>query len=244
MTSPAAIEVRGVQMAYDETVALRDVTVEIPTGCLVGVVGPNGAGKSTLIKGLVGAREPDRGELRFFGKPATKKRPFLTYVPQRGAVDWDFPITAEGVVRQGRFRSVGLLTRFSAEERGKVEAAMEAVDITALRSRQIGNLSGGQQQRVFLARALCQGGEIYVLDEPFAGVDASTESAIMDVLRGLRDEGKTVVVVHHDLSTVREYFDRLILLNQVVVAAGPTEEVFTAENLQETYRGQVAVVVE
>ncbi len=241
MNQPA-VAVRELRLSYGEEVAVKDAKFTLPAGSLVGVVGPNGAGKSTLIKAIVGAKRPDGGEISIFGDSAEVGRRRMTYVPQRGAVDWDFPITAEEVVRQGRFKSMGLLGRFKKKERRAVEEAMEAVDITDLRHRQIGALSGGQRQRVFLARALAQGGDLFVLDEPFAGVDASTESAIMEVLRRLRDDGKTVLVVHHDLVTVPEYFDELILLNREVVACGPTEDVFTEENLRATYGGRVAIV--
>lgn len=237
----SAMEVQGLTLSYDDTAVVVDLSFAIHPGQLVGVVGPNGAGKSTLIKAIVGAMKPDAGSILISGKPAAEKLSSLTYVPQRGAVDWDFPITAGEVVRQGRFQSVGLLRRFTAEDRDAVATAMKSVAITDLADRQIGALSGGQQQRVFLARALAQGGDVFVMDEPFAGVDAATESAIVDVLRALRDEGKTVIVVHHDLVTVRDYFDHLILLNRRIIASGPTKEVFTAENLRQTYGGQVAI---
>ncbi len=240
--SEAAVTVDGVTLSYDGEPVVDDVTFSLPAATLVGVVGPNGAGKSTLIKAMVGTKKPDRGQVLLFGRPADNERGALTYVPQRGAVDWDFPITAGEVVRQGRFQSTGLLGRFGADDRKAVQKAMESVEITDLRHRQIGALSGGQQQRVFLARALAQGGELFILDEPFAGVDAATESAIVDVLRALRDSGKTVVVVHHDLMTVTDYFDRLVLLNRNLIACGPTNEVFNEDSLRDTYGGRVAIV--
>ena len=240
--SAEAVAVQGLTLSYGEEAAVQDVTFSLPRATMVGIVGPNGAGKSTLIKGIVGAMKADSGEIELLGQSGDRGREKLTYVPQRGAVDWDFPITAEEVVRQGRFQSVGLLGRFRKKERQAVEEAMKAVDITDLRHRQIGALSGGQRQRVFLARALAQGGELFVLDEPFAGVDASTESAIVDVLRDLRDQGKTVLVVHHDLVTVREYFDQLILLNKEIVACGPTKDVFNEDNLRATYGGRIAIM--
>ncbi len=240
----SAVDIEGLTLSYDSEVAVDDVSLELPVGSLVGVVGPNGAGKSTLIKAIVGSMKADRGEVRLFGKGGDANRHMLTYVPQRGQVDWDFPITAAEVVRQGRFRSTGMLGRFRGSDRKAVQEALEAVAIGDLVDRQIGALSGGQQQRVFLARALAQGGELFVMDEPFAGVDASTESAIVDVLRDLRDDGKTVIVVHHDLTTVREYFDHLVLLNRKLIASGPADQVFTPENLRETYGGYVAIVAE
>lgn len=236
-----AIEAQNITLSYTEEPVVRDVSFTLPMGSLVGVVGPNGAGKSTLIKAIVGVMRPDQGQIKVGGEPVGASKGQVTYVPQRGAVDWDFPITATEVVRQGRFGSVGLLRRFRAEDRRAVNEAMEAVGITDLGRRQIGALSGGQQQRVFLARALAQGGDIFVMDEPFVGVDAATEAAIVDVLQNLRDEGKTVIVVHHDLATVDEYFDQLLLLNRELIACGPTEEVYTPENLRATYGGRVAI---
>ena len=244
MIQREAVAVDGLTMSYGDTCVVDDVTFSLPAGRLVGIIGPNGAGKSTLIKGIVGAKKPDSGQVRLFGERSTKGHPGVTYVPQRGDVDWDFPITALQVVRQGRFRSTGLLGRFDNEDKEAVRQAMQSVEVTNLAHAQIGELSGGQQQRVFLARALAQGGELFVMDEPFAGVDASTESAIVDVLGQLSAEGKTVLVVHHDLVTVREYFDHLILLNRKLIGCGPTEEVFDAEHLRQTYGGQIAFVSE
>lgn len=239
--SSFAVEAKDVTLSYSDEPVVVDVSFRLPKGSLVGVVGPNGAGKSTVIKAIVGVMKPDAGEIKISGEPVGARKNQLTYVPQRGAVDWDFPITAEEVVRQGRFHFVGLLRGFRDEDRRAVKEAMEAVSMTELADRQIGALSGGQQQRVFLARALAQGGDIFVMDEPFVGVDAATEAAIVEVLRNLRDQGKTVIVVHHDLSTVSEYFDQLILLNRRLIAEGPTEEVYTPENLRETYGGRVVI---
>lgn len=238
----SAVSTQRLTLSYADVPVVEDVTFSIPTGTIVGIVGPNGAGKSTLLKALVGSMKPDHGEVSLFGKSVDEGRELLTYVPQRGEVDWDFPITAGEVVAQGCFQRLGLLGRFRSDDREAVKAAMEAVDIVDLADRQIGALSGGQKQRVFLARALAQGGELFIMDEPFAGVDAATESAIIEVLQHLRDEGKTVVVVHHDLMTVRDYFDHLVLLNRKLIASGPTGDVFTAENLRETYGGRIAIL--
>lgn len=238
------IKIEGLNVSYGQTTALTDVSLALPAGQMVGVVGPNGAGKSTLIKAIVGSKTPDSGRIEIFGEPVRQGHRQVTYVPQRGAVDWDFPITAGQVVRQGRMQSVGLLGRYKRRDRQAVAQALEAVGMTAYDKRQIGALSGGQRQRVFLARALAKGGDLFLLDEPFAGVDVATEKAIVTVLRGLRDEGKTVVVVHHDLSTVRAYFDQVVLLNEELVAAGSTEVVFTPANLKKTYGGQVAIIGE
>ncbi len=245
MSDTAALRVDHLTVSYGDTLAVDDVSFSLPNGCVAGIVGPNGAGKSSLIKAIVGAKTPDSGVITISGGPAQNKRGDLTYVPQRGDVDWDFPITARQVVEQGRYNSAGLFGWFFGDDdRHRVRDAMEAVDISDLADRQIGALSGGQRQRVFLARALAQGGELFLMDEPFAGVDAATETAIIDVLRQLADGGKTVIVVHHDLMTVRQYFDQVVLLNTELIAAGPTEETFSEHHLRATYGGRVAIVSE
>ncbi|RAL23567.1 manganese ABC transporter ATP-binding protein [Lujinxingia litoralis] len=241
MSTQLALEIRDLSLSYGVVRAVEDVNLNIEQGRLVGIIGPNGAGKSTLIKAIAGAKDPDHGTIRIVGETGRAGRRKLTYVPQRGAVDWDFPISAEGVVRQGRFGGLGLLRRFGKADRRAVQDALDAVAMTSLKDRQIGELSGGQQQRVFLARALAQGGEVFLMDEPFAGVDAATEKAIMAVLRELRDAGKTVLVVHHDLVTVADYFDEIVLLNRTTVAHGPTSRVFTPENMRATYGGHLAI---
>ncbi|AWV90024.1 metal ABC transporter ATP-binding protein [Bradymonas sediminis] len=237
-----ALQVENLTVSYGRGPVVKDVAFALDPGDLVGIVGPNGAGKSSMIKAMVGALTPDTGTIRVgadSGKKATRR---ITYVPQRGEVDWDFPVTVEDVVTQGRYGKVGLLGRFSKEDRRLVKEAIDLVGIGDLVKRQIGELSGGQQQRVFLARALAQQGDIYLLDEPLVGVDATTESAIVDVLRNLRDAGKSVMVVHHDLSTAREYFDKVLLMNKELIAFGPVEEVFTPELLQKTYGGRLTVL--
>ncbi|TXD31892.1 metal ABC transporter ATP-binding protein [Lujinxingia vulgaris] len=241
MSAGDALTIQHLNLSYGAERVVEDVNVKLKPGSLVGIVGPNGAGKSTLIKAIAGAKEPDSGTITICGEEGRRGRRHLTYVPQRGEVDWDFPITAEEVVRQGRFAHVGLLRRFRGDDKAAVTDALQAVAMTALKHRQIGELSGGQQQRVFLARALAQGGEVFLMDEPFAGVDAATEKAIVEVLRALRDAGKTVVVVHHDLVTVSDYFDELVLLNRTIIAQGPTAEVFTPDNMRETYGGNLAI---
>jgi manganese/zinc/iron transport system ATP- binding protein len=237
-----ALEVKNLNVSYDRGPVVCDVGFEVARGDLVGVVGPNGAGKSTMIKAMVGAHTPDSGSITVLGDSGKKATRRITYVPQRGAVDWDFPVTVRDVVVQGRYGHVGLLGRFSKKDRDLIDEAIEMVGITDLQNRQIGELSGGQQQRVFLARALAQKGDVYLLDEPFVGVDAATETAIVDVLRALRDEGRAVMVVHHDLSTVREYFDKVLLMNAELIAFGPTDEVFTERLLQKTYGGRLTVL--
>ncbi|QDG54494.1 metal ABC transporter ATP-binding protein [Persicimonas caeni] len=237
-----ALEVNNLTVSYDRGPVVRDVSFEVDKGDLVGIVGPNGAGKSTMIKAMVGAHDPDAGRISVLGDTGKKATRRITYVPQRGAVDWDFPVTVRDVVVQGRYGHVGLLGRFSKKDRHLIDESLEMVGITDLQDRQIGELSGGQQQRVFLARALAQKGDVYLMDEPFVGVDAATEKAIVDVLRKLRDEGRAVMVVHHDLSTVREYFDKVLLMNGDLIAFGPTERVFSQKLLQKTYGGKLTVL--
>ncbi len=236
-----ALRVKGLTLSYDADPVVQDLSFEVPRGALVGVLGPNGAGKSTMIKAIVGALRPDAGEIEVLGARGKHALRRLTYVPQRGSVDWDFPVTVRDVVTQGCLGRVGLLGRLTGEEHRIVDEALERVAMTEFATRQIGALSGGQQQRVFLGRALAQRGDVYLLDEPFVGVDARTESAIIDVLRMLRDEGRTLLVVHHDLSTVRDYFDHVLLLNKELIAFGQTSEVFQADTLQRAYGGRLAI---
>ncbi len=236
------LSVRDLNVYYGDQLAIENIAFTLTEGRLIGVVGPNGAGKSTMIKAIVGSLKPASGVIKVFGSTDARARRRITYVPQRGSVDWDFPVTVKDVVTQGRYGHVGFLKRFSAEDHAQVAAALNLVSLTELADRQIGELSGGQQQRVFLARALAQQGDIYLMDEPFVGVDAATESAIVDVLRGLRNAGKTVLVVHHDLATVGEYFDDVILMNRKIIAHGPIEQCFTPELLQKTYGGRLAII--
>lgn len=233
----SVIQTQGLTVRYGPTVALDDVSVEIPRGALVGVLGPNGSGKSSLLKALVGAI-PATGVVEVHRTDAAS----VAYVPQQSAVDLDFPVTVQDVVEQGRYPHLGLFRRFGATDRTEVAKALARTDLTDLAGRQIGELSGGQRQRAFVARALAQGAQTLLLDEPFAGVDATTETSIITVLRELRDSGATVVVVHHDLNSAPTYFDYLILLRTRLVAAGAAAEVFTRSNLQQTYGGQVALL--
>lgn len=214
----------------------------VPKGKLVGIVGPNGAGKSTLIKAVLGIVPSSSGWVKVFGKPVEKAKKRVGYVPQRESIDWDFPVTVMDVVLMGRFGRLGLFNRPGAADREIAMECLEKVKMLPYANRQIANLSGGQQQRVFLARALAQDADVYFMDEPFAGVDAATEEAIVRLLREMRDGGKTVFVVHHDLSTADDYFEMMVLLNMRLVAAGPTEEVFTADILQKTYGGRLTVL--
>lgn len=236
-----AIEVEHLTVSYGPTPALLDVSFSIPPGQLVGVIGPNGSGKSTLIKAILGILRPDFGQVRLFGEPAERAKGRVAYVPQRGAVDWDFPVTVREVALMGRYGHCAWWRDLSATDHRLADEALEMVRMTAFRDRQIGQLSGGQQQRVFMARAMAQGAEILLLDEPFAGVDAATERAILDVLERTKAAGRTLMVVHHDLATAAEYFDTLILLKQRLFAHGPPAAVLHPELLAEVYEGKLRI---
>jgi manganese/zinc/iron transport system ATP- binding protein len=236
-----AVEVSDLTVAYGEKPVLWDVDLDVPAGTLTAVVGPNGAGKTTLIRAILGLVRPAAGRALIHGKPYDEQRRLVGYVPQRGSVDWDFPTSVLDVVTMGRYGRLGWLRRPGRADRDAALRALEQVGMSDLAGRQISQLSGGQQQRVFLARALVQDAEVYFMDEPFQGVDATTERAIVELLRNLRSAGKTVVAVHHDLQTVPEYFDRVALLNVRQVASGPVDEVFTEENLRRTYGGRAAL---
>ena len=239
---PSPLSIHDMTVAYQRRPVLWDVDYEAPSGKLVAIIGPNGAGKSTLIKAALGLVPRASGEIAFFGKPYHEMRSRIGYVPQRTSVDWDFPIDALGVVAMGLYRKIGWFQPVSRKYRQQALAALERVGVAEFASRQISQLSGGQQQRVFLARALVQNADLYLMDEPFAGVDAATERAIVELLRELRSAGKTALVVHHDLQTVAEYFDEVLLLNMRRIASGPVEQVFTAENLRRTYGGKLALL--
>ena len=234
------LEVRGVTAAYGSEPVLWDVSFRVPEGQLVAVVGPNGAGKTTLLKVVMGLMEPAAGRATVFGKPFSRARQLVGYVPQRGSVDWDFPTDALDVVQMGLYGRLGWFRRPGRKEREKAMECLEKVGMGGFAGRQISQLSGGQQQRVFLARALAQEARLYLTDEPFAGVDYKTEQAIVGLLRELKAAGGTVVVVHHDLATVPDYFDRVVILNRRLVAEGPVEEVFTRENVADAYGGAVS----
>lgn len=238
----APLSVHDMTVAYDRRPVLWNVEFEAPRGALVGIVGPNGAGKSTFIKACLDLLPRLSGEVQFFGRPYRAQRKRIGYVPQRESVDWDFPVSALDVVTMGTYGALGWLRPVGRAQRREAMECLERVGLADFAQRQISRLSGGQQQRVFLARALAQRAEVYFMDEPFASVDAATEKAIVDVLRTLRAEGKTCLVVHHDVQTVREYFDHALLLNTRVVAAGPTSVVFTDENLRRTYGGRLTLL--
>ena len=241
-TSPLSIH--DMTVAYHRKPVLWDVDYDAPEGKLVGIVGPNGAGKSTLIKAALDLVPAASGRVLIYGKPYRKQRHLVGYVPQRESVDWDFPVSALDVVTMGRYGKIGWCLPVTRAHRQAALEAMERVGMADYAKRQISQLSGGQQQRVFLARALVQDAQLYFMDEPFAGVDAATEKAIVNILHELRNNGKTALVVHHDLQTVPDYFDHVILLNMRIVAAGPTDEVFTKENLHKTYGGRLTLLDE
>lgn len=236
-----AIEVRHLTVSYGAKPALLDVSVTIEKDQLVGVIGPNGSGKSTLIKAMLGFEKPDVGEILIGGEDVQKAKGKVAYVPQRGAVDWDFPITVREVALMGRYQRIPWYRSPSPTDREAALEALAMVRMSDFADRQIGQLSGGQQQRVFLARALAQGSDILLLDEPFAGVDAATERAILDVLERAKAAGKTLVVVHHDLTTAAEYFDNLILIKQRLYAYGPPRAVLQEELLSQVYEGRLRV---
>ncbi|MCM3619595.1 metal ABC transporter ATP-binding protein [Sutcliffiella horikoshii] len=234
------VKIENLTVAYHRKPVLKEISFSVPEGKLIGIIGPNGAGKSTLIKAALELIPKASGNISIYGKSYKSQRKLIGYVPQRGSVDWDFPTNALDVVLMGRYGHIGWLNRPKKKD---VEFAYECLDKVGMKeyaTRQISQLSGGQQQRVFLARALAQDASIYFMDEPFVGVDAATEKAIITILNELKAQGKTVLVVHHDLQTVKEYFDWTLLINLRKIAIGPTEEVFTIDNLQKTYGGRLA----
>jgi manganese/zinc/iron transport system ATP- binding protein len=236
------LDVHDVTVAYQRKPVLWDIDWTLSEPSLVGIVGPNGAGKSTFIKALLGLVPLVSGSVQIFGKSVDKERRRIGYVPQRESVDWDFPVSVLDVVLMGTYGNLGWFRRPGAPEKAWARQCLDMVGMRDLESRQIGQLSGGQQQRTFLARALAQQADVYFMDEPFAGVDAATETAIFQLLLKLREQGKTVLVVHHDLRTVATYFDQVLLLNVRLVASGPTRTIFTEENLRKTYGGRLAIL--
>jgi manganese/zinc/iron transport system ATP- binding protein len=236
------LSVHAVTVAYQRKPVLWDIDYDAPPGALIAIIGPNGAGKSTLIKACLGLVPLTAGSVEFWGDPLRKARPRIGYVPQRESVDWSFPVSALDVVCMGRYRKIGWVKPVSRAHKRVALDCLDRVGMADYARRQIAQLSGGQQQRVFLARALAQEAELYFMDEPLAGVDAATERTIMDVLRDLRSSGRTVICVHHDLLTAREYFDHAVLLNMRTVAAGPVGEVLTRENLDRTYGGRLTLL--
>lgn len=242
--TPWALECHDLTVTYDRKPVLYGIDCQIPQGTLVGVLGPNGAGKSTFLKAALGLISKAGGYVEMFGEPHSKVVKKVGYVPQRESVDWDFPVNVMDVVLMGRYGRLGLFKRPKEADREIARQSLEKVGMLPYAKRQIANLSGGQQQRVFLARALAQQCDLYLMDEPFAAVDAATERAVIALLREMREMGKTVLVVHHDLLTAPTYFDHLMLLNLRLVAFGKTEDVWTPENLGKTYGGQMTLLSE
>lgn len=234
--------IEDVTVAYHRRPVLWNIDYQAPHSKLIAIVGPNGSGKTTLIKSILDLVPRAAGRVLIFGQEYRNQRHRVGYVPQRTSVDWDFPVSALDVVAMGLYRKIGWFKPVARAHRETAKEALDRVGMVDFASRQISQLSGGQQQRVFLARALVQNADLYFMDEPFAGVDAATERAIVDILRSLRESGKTVIVVHHDLQTVHEYFDEVMLLNMRLIAAGSTSEVFTTENLRKTYGGKLALL--
>ena len=238
MKNNTAVSINDLTVAYDDKPVLWDIDLDIKKGTLMAIVGPNGAGKSTLIKAMLNLIKPITGCVSFFGSSYKKERSKIAYVPQRGSVDWDFPTTALDVVEMGRYGKIGWIKRVGKSDRKIAVDAIKKVGMEGFEKRQISQLSGGQQQRIFLARALVQDAEIYFMDEPFQGVDAKTEKSIINILKKLRDEGKTVIVVHHDLQTVEEYFDYITFINVAVISSGKVKEIFNRENIEKTYKNR------
>jgi ABC-type Mn2+/Zn2+ transport system ATPase subunit len=234
-----ALDVSHLTVSYGPKPALLDVSFQVDKGSMIGIMGPNGSGKSTLLKAVLGFIKPDIGEIKILGKPLSESKGKVAYVPQRGSVDWDFPITVDQVAMMGRYGRIPWWKDPGREERQMVTEALKMVRMSEFSKRQIGQLSGGQQQRVFMARALVQGAEMLLLDEPFAGVDAATERAILDVLEAAKKNGQTLIVVHHDLATAGEYFDKIILIKQRLYAYGTPEKVINLDLLSQVYEGSL-----
>lgn len=239
-----SLEVHDVTVAFDRKPVLWNIDLTLPQGKLVGIIGPNGAGKSTLIKAVMGLLPLSSGYVKLFDQPIDAVRKRISYVPQRESVDWDFPASVLDIVLMGRYGKLGLFTRPRKADRDVAMDCLRKVGMESFVNRQISQLSGGQQQRTFLARALAQQADIYFMDEPFAGVDAATEKAIINLLRSMTEQKKTVIVVHHDLQSVPQYFDYVIMLNTRLVAYGPTESVFTQDNLTSTYGGKLTLLAD
>lgn len=238
----ASIETHNLTVIYNKKPAIWNIDFVLPKGKIIGIMGPNGSGKSTLLKAIMGIIEPNIGYTKLFNKPLDEVRDKVSYVPQRQTVDWDFPASVWDVVAMGRYAKKGMLKRLTTVDKRIIEDSLEKVKMNSFSKRQISQLSGGQQQRVFLARAIAQQAELYLMDEPFVGVDAGTEEAIISLLKTMRDEGKTLVVVHHDLHTAQDYFEWLVLLNARLVAVGLTADVFNEKVLTDTYGGTLTTL--
>jgi manganese/zinc/iron transport system ATP- binding protein len=238
----SSIEVHNLSVSYQNVPVLWDIDFSLPKGQIVGIIGPNGSGKSTLLKAIMGLIPLASGNVKVLNKNLSLVRDQLAYVPQRETVDWNFPASVEDVVLMGRYKKGNLFRRLTKIDKVIAQESIEKVKLEKYRDRQISQLSGGQQQRVFIARALAQGASIYIMDEPFVGVDMATEKTILDLLIQMKEEGKTIIIVHHDIQTVSNYFDYIVMLNTRLIAHGPTNEVLTEENLQATYGGQLNII--
>jgi manganese/zinc/iron transport system ATP- binding protein len=237
-----AIEVHSLTVGYDQKPVLWNVDFSIPEGQITGIIGPNGSGKTTLLKSMMGLLPINSGYVKIYNQALKDIRTRIAYVPQRESVDWDFPASVMDITLMGRYRKKNLFRRLNKEDKTAAIESLKKVGMLDFADRQISQLSGGQQQRVFIARALAQGADLFIMDEPFAGVDAASENAILDLFADMKKNGKTVVVVHHDLQTAKQYFDWMVLLNTRLVASGPTEQVFTDKLLQETYGGKLNIL--
>lgn len=242
MENTPAIEIHNLTASYERKPVLWEIDCAFPQGKLIGIVGPNGSGKTTLLKNIMGLMKPDSGYIKIFGEKLDKVRHRVSYVPQRESVDWDFPADVMDVVLMGRYKPNTLFHRLTKEDREIAVEALQRVNMLEFANRHISQLSGGQQQRVFIARSLAQKADLYLMDEPFVGVDAASEDAILSLLTEMKNNGKTVVIVHHDLQTAYEYFDHIALLNTRLVACGEAKEVFTSDLLQEAYGGRLTVL--
>ena len=240
--SEVSISVKGINISYERKRVLSNIYLDIEKGHIYGLIGPNGAGKSTLFKTILGLIEPNSGSVMVLGDEMKKVRKKVAYVPQKDEIDWDFPATVNDIVQMGRYPHKKVLQRLDQNDHAITQEALEKVGMQDFAKRQIGALSGGQQQRVFIARALCQQADIFLLDEPFVGVDITTENKIIDILKELTKDEKTVMIVHHDLATADDYFDKVILLNQRLITYGDTKEVFTQENIAKTYASQLNIL--
>ncbi|KAA3648916.1 MAG: metal ABC transporter ATP-binding protein [Bacteroidetes bacterium] len=237
-----ALETHNLTVSYNRRPVLWNIDFKIPVGQITGIIGPNGSGKTTLLKAIMGLVKPSSGYCKLFDQDLKQVRERISYVPQRESVDWDFPASVMDIVLMGRYKSSNLFKRINQSDRDIAVEALEKVNMLEFSNRQISQLSGGQQQRVFIARSLAQGADLYIMDEPFVGVDAATEEAILNLLTEMKNQGKTVIVVHHDLQTAKDYFDWIVLLNTRLVAVGPKDDIFREDLLQEAYGGKLNVL--
>ncbi len=239
LVSAHSLQVRDLTVSYNRVPALHHLGFEVHCGQCVALLGPNGAGKSTLLKALAGLLPLETGTISFHGRSVRGATQDFAYLPQREAIDWDFPTTVRGLVEMGRYLRVGWWRGFSKEDDHAVDAAIESMQLAELQHRQVSALSGGQQQRSFLARALAQQAHVFLFDEPFTGLDKTTQDSLKALLRALRDQGKLIIASHHDLGSVPEIFDQILLLNGELIAAGSVEEAFTPENIERTYNTRI-----